>query len=312
MESFVLSETWKYLHLLHSNASRLADFFVLSTEGHLMAPLAAPSDSSGAQPHAQAPCWLASSAPDGALSGPQRQLRCEIPAQATCTPVGQRAHLIPLKVSDPHGRAQHQRPPPRMAAAPCKCSSGGSTAGSGRLALVTMGACRSTAGRAARGGQGSQQPVLRGAVPALEPQVRSVIARSIQGAAQAQADPGAGSNAGDVNPASSQTAALPGAARSQRSHPLGTAGPCKTTALLKPADGLHRQLQAAQDELGEAFPHLPLQPGAPGVLRARRCAACVRVTQRMAGMTAGALPCLSPQGLGSRVGGCASCGACPA
>ena len=45
MESFVLSETWKYLYLLHSNASRLADFFVFSTEGHLLAPLEAASGS---------------------------------------------------------------------------------------------------------------------------------------------------------------------------------------------------------------------------------------------------------------------------
>ena len=33
MASFLLAETWKYLHLLHSKASHLADFFV-STEGH--------------------------------------------------------------------------------------------------------------------------------------------------------------------------------------------------------------------------------------------------------------------------------------
>ena len=33
------AETLKYLYLLHSNASHLGDFFVFSTEGHLMAPL---------------------------------------------------------------------------------------------------------------------------------------------------------------------------------------------------------------------------------------------------------------------------------
>ena len=30
--SFVLAETWKYLHLLHNNASHLADFSVSSTD----------------------------------------------------------------------------------------------------------------------------------------------------------------------------------------------------------------------------------------------------------------------------------------
>ena len=48
------------------------------------------------------------------------------------------------------------------------------------------------------------------------------------------------------------------------------------------------QLRAAQQELGEAFPHLPLQEAAPALLRARRCQACVRVSQRMASMSAGA------------------------
>ncbi|KAL4855837.1 Alpha-mannosidase I [Chlorella vulgaris] len=38
MESFFLSETVKYLFLLFSNASALVDHFVLSTEGHLLAP----------------------------------------------------------------------------------------------------------------------------------------------------------------------------------------------------------------------------------------------------------------------------------
>ena len=38
MESFFLSETTKYLYLLHSNASALADFTVLSTEGHIFFP----------------------------------------------------------------------------------------------------------------------------------------------------------------------------------------------------------------------------------------------------------------------------------
>ncbi|GMH33547.1 hypothetical protein BSKO_01381 [Bryopsis sp. KO-2023] len=39
MESFFLSETAKYLYLLFSNDTRLVDFFVLSTEGHLFPPV---------------------------------------------------------------------------------------------------------------------------------------------------------------------------------------------------------------------------------------------------------------------------------
>ena len=36
MESFFLSETTKYLYLLHTNASALPDFYVFSTEGHIL------------------------------------------------------------------------------------------------------------------------------------------------------------------------------------------------------------------------------------------------------------------------------------
>lgn len=36
MESFFLSETAKYLYLLHSNATTLPDFYIFSTEGHLL------------------------------------------------------------------------------------------------------------------------------------------------------------------------------------------------------------------------------------------------------------------------------------
>ena len=36
MESFFLSETAKYLYLLHSNATALPDFYLFSTEGHLL------------------------------------------------------------------------------------------------------------------------------------------------------------------------------------------------------------------------------------------------------------------------------------
>lgn len=39
MESFFLSETSKYLFLLGANATQLPDFYVLTTEGHLLPPL---------------------------------------------------------------------------------------------------------------------------------------------------------------------------------------------------------------------------------------------------------------------------------
>lgn len=43
MESFFLSETTKYLYLLHCNATALPDFYVFSTEGHLLPVLPAPT-----------------------------------------------------------------------------------------------------------------------------------------------------------------------------------------------------------------------------------------------------------------------------
>ena len=39
MESFFLSETVKYLYLLWSDAAALPDFYLLSTEGHLVPPI---------------------------------------------------------------------------------------------------------------------------------------------------------------------------------------------------------------------------------------------------------------------------------
>ena len=36
MESFFLSETAKYLYLLHTNATALPDFYIFSTEGHIL------------------------------------------------------------------------------------------------------------------------------------------------------------------------------------------------------------------------------------------------------------------------------------
>ena len=54
MESFFLSETAKYLYLLHSNATTLPDFYVFSTEGHLLPVLpfegSAAGESSGQAP----------------------------------------------------------------------------------------------------------------------------------------------------------------------------------------------------------------------------------------------------------------------
>ena len=44
MESFFLSETVKYLYLLWSDAAALPDFYLLSTEGHLMPPIHLTSD----------------------------------------------------------------------------------------------------------------------------------------------------------------------------------------------------------------------------------------------------------------------------
>lgn len=41
MESFMLSETARYLYLLAANATDLPSFFVLSTEGHMLPPLPA-------------------------------------------------------------------------------------------------------------------------------------------------------------------------------------------------------------------------------------------------------------------------------
>lgn len=45
MESFFLSETAKYLYLLHSNATALPDFYIFSTEGHLLPVLASEATS---------------------------------------------------------------------------------------------------------------------------------------------------------------------------------------------------------------------------------------------------------------------------
>lgn len=43
MESFFLSETTKYLFLLHANATDLPNFYVFTTEGHLLPPFMAVS-----------------------------------------------------------------------------------------------------------------------------------------------------------------------------------------------------------------------------------------------------------------------------
>lgn len=44
MESFFLSETTKYLCLLHSNATALPDYYIFSTEGHLLPVLPSAAD----------------------------------------------------------------------------------------------------------------------------------------------------------------------------------------------------------------------------------------------------------------------------
>ena len=38
MESFFLSETTKYLYLLHANATDVPNFYIFTTEGHLLPP----------------------------------------------------------------------------------------------------------------------------------------------------------------------------------------------------------------------------------------------------------------------------------
>lgn len=50
MESFFLAETSKYLFLLHADVPQLPDFFILSTEGHLLPALPAPSTPAAAPP----------------------------------------------------------------------------------------------------------------------------------------------------------------------------------------------------------------------------------------------------------------------
>ena len=55
MESFFLSETSKYLYLLQANTTDLPDYYVFTTEGHLLPPFAAANQQPmGATPqHAQ-------------------------------------------------------------------------------------------------------------------------------------------------------------------------------------------------------------------------------------------------------------------
>lgn len=44
MESYFLAETMKYLYLLFSNCTSLVDFYVFTTEAHLLAPFLHTSD----------------------------------------------------------------------------------------------------------------------------------------------------------------------------------------------------------------------------------------------------------------------------
>lgn len=55
MESFFLSETAKYLFLLGAGAGDLPDFFVLTTEGHLLPPLPATAAHSAGFSHLTTP-----------------------------------------------------------------------------------------------------------------------------------------------------------------------------------------------------------------------------------------------------------------
>ena len=60
MESFFLSETAKYLYLLHSNATALPNFYLFSTEGHLLPVLALEETSQSPPPPAEPShrnCW---------------------------------------------------------------------------------------------------------------------------------------------------------------------------------------------------------------------------------------------------------------
>lgn len=52
MESFFLSETMKYLYLLFSNCTSFVDFFVFTTEAHLLAPFSHSSSEESAVPGA--------------------------------------------------------------------------------------------------------------------------------------------------------------------------------------------------------------------------------------------------------------------
>ena len=55
MESFFLSETSKYLFLLQANTTDLPDYYVFTTEGHLLPPF--PSSQNAAAPTSQSASW---------------------------------------------------------------------------------------------------------------------------------------------------------------------------------------------------------------------------------------------------------------
>lgn len=64
MESFFLSETTKYLYLLHANTTDLPSFYIFTTEGHLLPPFraAAQAPRLATGPTAAAHAFIASTA----------------------------------------------------------------------------------------------------------------------------------------------------------------------------------------------------------------------------------------------------------
>ncbi|KAK9830164.1 hypothetical protein WJX72_010087 [[Myrmecia] bisecta] len=131
MESFFLSETAKYLYLLHSNATALPDFFVFSTEGHLLPPLPHPATDPRPNPGAvdlsdvPEACW---------------QLCMPVSAQESreaSNELSRAFPLLPLNASD-HGLLRHRRcqackkvtqamlhvPPPQVEAASTPAGTG--------------------------------------------------------------------------------------------------------------------------------------------------------------------------------------------
>lgn len=102
MESFFLSETAKYLWLLHSNASSLAGAYVLSTEGHLLPPQPWPpadraTAAAGAESHASAP----RAAPAGGWLQPPARPQTPVACKRACTAGDVAASLASMRGAYP-------------------------------------------------------------------------------------------------------------------------------------------------------------------------------------------------------------------